>query len=337
MTMNHQENDQLRVSAHWLQVLLQGFSGLGLDSHALLATAGIRAQELKVADARIDLTRTLKLWQAAAQACEGSLGLKLSEYLTPLHFPLLAMNLMHSRCLLDALAMAGRYSAVISEGGSFALEEKEGLITLMYNPASDGFSRHQIDAVLLLLKRFGEWLYCRSVPPARVLLGFEVQEDAKEEYTRAYGCLPEFGASCHALVYESGWFRRPLPGGDPVLAQMHRRMLEEQMERVQQPAVRIRVERSLQEAVHLATDREEIAAKLNMSGSTLQRRLAEAGTSFQQLLETERERRATQLLSFTRLPLADISELLGFADSSAFSKAFRRWQGMSPLQYRQKQ
>ena len=335
MTPMSQETDQITVSAHWLQVLRQGFIAIGLDGRALLQQAGIREAELQADDARIDLTRTLALWRLAAEATEQPLGLRLGEYLTPLHFPLLAINLMHSRSLLDALSTAGRYSSVISQGGTIALLQSGDEMTLRYTPGSDGFSRHQVDAVLLLLKRFGEWLFCRQVLPRRVTLGFAAPENDLADYQRLYGCLPQFEASAHQLIYDAHWFRIPLPGGDPALARMHQQMMDEQLQRVNQPEVRVRVERCLRDAVHLATGREQIAAQLHMSTSTLQRRLAEAGTSFQQLLEEERQRRALQLLTMTQLPLADISELLGFADSSAFSKAFRRWQGISPLQYRQ--
>lgn len=328
------KSSQLRVSAHWLTVLLQGFRSLGISADSVLQEARIMPGELSEPDARIDLERTLLFWRAAAAATDQPLGLRLGEYLTPLHFPLLAMNLMHSRSLLEALGMAERYSSVISEGGRFSLNQDNGQMHVIYLPGDRSFSRDQIDTVLLLLKKFGEWLYCRPVPPVRVLLGFTVDEAEVAEYERAYGCIPEFGADKHALVYDVAWFQKPLPGGEPALAGMHQQLLDAQLKRVHQPEVRIRVERCLQEAVHLATDREEIASRLYMSVSTLQRRLVEAGTSFQQLLDSERQRRATQLLRGTDLPIADISALLGFADGSAFSKAFKRWQGITPLQYR---
>ena len=57
---------------------------------------------------------------------------------------------------------------------------------------------------------------------------------------------------------------------------------------------------------------------------------------FNELLEKERIRRSTQLVLGTQLPLADISELLGFSESSAFSKAFKRWHGESPQIFRQR-
>ncbi len=72
-----------------------------------------------------------------------------------------------------------------------------------------------------------------------------------------------------------------------------------------------------------------------MSGRTLQRKLQDDQTSFQQLLDAERQRRALILLTTTSLPLTQISEQLGFSESSTFTRAFKRWEGVAPLEYRQ--
>ena len=96
--------------------------------------------------------------------------------------------------------MAERYSSVISEGGRFSLNQDNGQMHVIYLPGDRSFSRDQIDTVLLLLKKFGEWLYCRSVPPVRVMLNFTVADSEVDEYQRAYGCLPEFGADKNVLV-----------------------------------------------------------------------------------------------------------------------------------------
>jgi len=334
--------DLTSVSVHWLRVLLQGFASMGLDAGEIQRRSGIQESELKAPDGRIDLARTLLLWRAAEEVqpeCStGSrpLGLYLGNYLTPLHFPLLAMNLMHCRDLMDALSTAGRYSSVISQGGSFSLSPRETEVTLRYKPGSEGFSRHQIDTVLLLIKRFGEWLFCRNITPVRVRLAYPVPPESEWEfYLQQYGSMPEFDCEAHELVLARSWFELPLPGGDPALADMHARLLDEKLQRINHPDIQIQVERILMEAVHLGIGREDLASQLHMSESTLQRRLGEAGTTFQNLLDTERRRRAEQLLALTQLPLIDISQLLGFADNSAFSRAFRRWQGVSPLQYRQ--
>ena len=80
-------------------------------------------------------------------------------------------------------------------------------------------------------------------------------------------------------------------------------------------------------------DQDGVARALHQSASTLQRRLREEGTSFQRLLDATRREQALAYLKEGRHSLADITFLLGFADQSNFTRAFRRWTGKTPRQY----
>jgi AraC-like DNA-binding protein len=72
----------------------------------------------------------------------------------------------------------------------------------------------------------------------------------------------------------------------------------------------------------------------NVSVRTLQRRLAEAGYTYSQLVEAVRCDRACHLIADPKVRMYDISEALGFSDASCFTRAFRRWMGMDPRTYR---
>ena len=79
---------------------------------------------------------------------------------------------------------------------------------------------------------------------------------------------------------------------------------------------------------------ERTARRLGMSSRTLQRRLRASGTSFSDLLQQLRARNACQLLRQDGRRLAEIAEALGFSEHSAFTRAFKRWTGASPAQFR---
>jgi AraC-like DNA-binding protein len=93
-------------------------------------------------------------------------------------------------------------------------------------------------------------------------------------------------------------------------------------------------------AVHLAgslpvgTDVAEVARVFHMSARTLQRRLEEEQTRFTEVLDRARLDLARRLLADPALPLADVAFRLGFADLAAFSRAFKRWTGKPPGQWR---
>jgi AraC-like DNA-binding protein len=80
-------------------------------------------------------------------------------------------------------------------------------------------------------------------------------------------------------------------------------------------------------------DREAIARALNQSSSTLQRRLRDEGSSYQELLNATRHEMALEYLRQGRHSLVDVAFLLGFTDQSNFTRAFRRWTGKTPREY----
>jgi AraC-like DNA-binding protein len=78
----------------------------------------------------------------------------------------------------------------------------------------------------------------------------------------------------------------------------------------------------------------DAAKQLHMHERTLNRRLRDEGTTFRQLLDEIRCEVAKQLLAGSTMPLARIATALGYADASAFSRAFKRWSGSTPAQWR---
>lgn len=79
----------------------------------------------------------------------------------------------------------------------------------------------------------------------------------------------------------------------------------------------------------------DCAIVLNVSETTLKRRLGEEGLSYQAILDNVRENQAKQYLENSTMSVQQISEALGFSNRSAFARSFRSWTGSSPLQYRQ--
>ncbi|MDG0902637.1 ornithine utilization transcriptional regulator OruR, partial [Pseudomonas sp. L01] len=82
-------------------------------------------------------------------------------------------------------------------------------------------------------------------------------------------------------------------------------------------------------------DLEQAARELHTSGRSLRRHLSSLGTTYQQVLDDVRKRLALQYLTTTQLPLYEIALLLGFNDSSNFRRAFRKWTGKLPSDYRE--
>ena len=81
---------------------------------------------------------------------------------------------------------------------------------------------------------------------------------------------------------------------------------------------------------------DEVARTLNMTARTLRNRLAERGTHFQLILDQLREQMACTELSRTRTKVEQIAWRVGFQDAPSFRRAFKRWTGLTPHEYRQR-
>jgi AraC-like DNA-binding protein len=141
----------------------------------------------------------------------------------------------------------------------------------------------------------------------------------------------------NAVVFHSSWLQHHLPEDDPDL----HRLLQDHVE-----ALEIKFGDDFPEQVRsllrtaLLTDHasaEQIAALLAMHSRTLHRRLSASGTSFRQLVDESRFAIARQMLEDTDADVGHVANVLNYADSSAFARAFRRWSGTAPGAWRQEQ
>ena len=127
----------------------------------------------------------------------------------------------------------------------------------------------------------------------------------------------------------------PLPSANEALAQLHDRFAGEYLARFSTSRITHLARQTLCRLLPQGEPkRERVAQALHLSQRTLQRRLQEEGTSYQQLLDDTRRDMAEQYLQQPGLTLLEVAYLLGFADPSNFFRAFRRWFGCTPNEYR---
>jgi AraC-like DNA-binding protein len=143
-----------------------------------------------------------------------------------------------------------------------------------------------------------------------------------------------FDAEQNAVVFTADWLNHRLPETDP---ELHRLLLKEidAIEARHGDNFPGQVRSVLRTA--LVTDRarsDQVAALFSMHSRTLSRRLNEFGTSFQALLDEGRFEIARQMLEESKMEVSQIAMTLDYADASAFTRAFRRWSGTTPAQWR---
>lgn len=145
----------------------------------------------------------------------------------------------------------------------------------------------------------------------------------------------QFGATQTRLVFDVNAIERPLDGGNPELARHNDAISQQYLSQLEQDNVQWRVREVLtQRLAHGEPSQEDVAELLNMSARTLQRKLAEGGNTYKEILDETRRDLALAYLSAPRHSVSDVTYLLGFSASSSFTRAFRRWTGQSPSDWR---
>jgi AraC-like DNA-binding protein len=169
--------------------------------------------------------------------------------------------------------------------------------------------------------------------PAEVRFAHRKPKDVVP-FRRFFHAPLRFDAEENALVFSADWLNRQLPETDPQL----RRLLQRQID-----ALEVRHADDFPEQVRsvlrsaLVTGQAkagQVAALFSMHARTLNRRLNEFGTGFQELADEGRFEIARQMLEDSTMDMAHIAAMLDYADASAFTRAFRRWSGTTPARWR---
>jgi AraC-like DNA-binding protein len=174
-----------------------------------------------------------------------------------------------------------------------------------------------------------------GAPPDQILISHAAPSDIGP-YRHYYGITPQYDAEQYALVFHASRLAAPVPGADPDL----RRILEQSIARywaTNEPSVVDRVARLLRARL-MSGDAtlEDIAEQLSMHPRTLNRRLSDEGSSFRQIFNQTRFEFSRQMIVGTRVAITEIGLAMGYADASAFTRAFRRSSGMTPTEWRMK-
>jgi AraC-like DNA-binding protein len=172
--------------------------------------------------------------------------------------------------------------------------------------------------------------------PLRVRLRAS-QRSARAAYENVFGCPVEFDGEASEI-----WFNpeilayRPLRW-DPDLLKLHEELAEKRLSGIERQDLIERIRRIFSQRLELEQcSLDEVAAELKMPARRLRFELMRANTSFSKLLNDFRFALARRLLRTTQEPIENIVYLTGFSEPSTFYRAFKRWAGMTPVQYRER-
>lgn len=305
----------------------------GIDPAPHFAQWGLTKADLEDKDSRISYALSDVIWrEAQALIDDPCAGLLTARFWHPSTFGVLGYAMLASSTLRRALERLIRYQRMVAEESRVSLTETpNGLVVRNDNP------RHQsgefpllVDVALTFWLAMLRFNYGERLIPVEVNL-MRPRPGCADRYVDFFRCPVNFSARENSLVLPHAALDELLPSRDRDMAMLHDKVMQQYLARQERDEwinkVREQIIANLPEG---RAEKEEIASALHMSSSTLLRRLKEKGTSFADLVNETRKDLALDYLGDDSISLIEISYLLGFADSSTFSRAFRRWTGQTP-------
>ncbi len=329
----------ITVSARIGAMVVHAAAARGVAPERLCELAGFDLAIAKDPDARIPLSVETQLWDEAARLSgDDAFGLHTASGIQPGVFDVLDYACRTAPSLRVSLERLVRYNRLEHDVAVFSLDVGDSIARLEHRFRLPGVepSRQAAEFTLASIIVIGSQIVGDSVRPRAVELRHSAPQETTE-HLRAFGVEPRFGCEANVLQLEREVLERPAPNADPALSRIIERQAEALLAARPEPAESIadRVRRLLVASLgegDITLD--GMADKLRMSERTLQRRLADEGLSFDDIVEQQRKQLAQRYLADAKLAVSEVAYLLGYSEPSAFHRAFKRWTGMTPKEMR---
>lgn len=309
----------------------------GHDPAPLLAAAGIDSGDYSDTNARIPTTKTMALWHLSVEKTGNpAFGLVVAQHFQPAVLHGLGFAWLASDTLRDALGRLVKFSHLINTLPDFRLEDTDETVDLVVTvPAlGDELSHAATDAGLAIFLRMCQITAGTDIMPVRVTMQRPEPID-KAPYETVFGKDIEYDSDAHRLSFETGLANNPLSTAHPELARLNDQTVIDYLSRYEHNNLAMQVRaRIIEELPDGRPSQEVIAQTLNTSLRSLQRRLRDEDTSFKDLLSETQKELAMQYMRDTSRSIGEITYLLGFSEPSNFTRAFKRWTGKSPGEFR---
>ncbi len=313
-----------------------------LDLDQAIVEAGLHQNVLDDENGRIKGEQFQSLIKALwRQADDPLMGLHSARYVQPGSYSVLGYIVMSCATIGEAIDRIPAFEKLVGDMGVTSIRLQPSVCELDWHCAyEDSEVRLQmIDNVLASWTNYARWLANTNTAAQAILLERpDPGEAIAEEYRTFFQCPVQFDTACNRIVLNRSLLDIPLRQPDKLLLKTLENHAQDQLSAIAEDTTlfSIRVADAIRRQLTMGSVRKElIAAELNMTARTLQRKLEKEGYRYQELLDQVRMQRAKELLEQTHWGIQDIAINLGFSDNSAFHRRFKTWTGMTPGQFRQ--
>lgn len=328
--------EKASISVYFVKSALDPVLARGWDAGELLRQAGIAPALIESPLARVSAAQFSALWLGVAGVLDDELFGQDARRMKVGSFAMLCRTLVHCENLRSALLCMARFFNLILDDFHCSLQEADGRASLVIEESPAPAPRILGHETLLMMQHgLACWLVGRRIPILAAAFSYP-EPSRSAEYRRMYCDALSFSQGATALAFDAAYLARPLVqsqrSAKEFIAAAPANIV---LKYKNSSGLAAQIRRHLRAATGSEwPDFEQVADRLNMSPSTLRRRLEDEGQSFQSIKDQLRRDLAIHFLCHTRKSVADVAADLGFAEVSAFHRAFKKWTGTRPGSYR---
>jgi len=338
--LNVRHDSDLHAVAHsvlGMSALLAELSAQGVPAQAVLQGTGLTERQFSDPHGRMSYTQKIAIYRNAQQlSSTPDLGLRAGGRQRLSDFGVYGYALVSSPTFGDAVTLGVRHIKLAGP----VLEKRfrvegdtaifEGLDVLALGDLLPLVSEYWFASVHRLITCVLE-----APLPSRLLMLPYPRPAHAAAYEAVFGCPVRFEASRMEWHFDASVLGVTLPNANPITSEMCTQMCERLLHSL---PVETDLERSIRTACLNSCGAfpalEEMAGRLGLSGRTLQRRLTELGRHYQEIVDEVRSSLAIEFLTQTTLSVEEVGQRVGFSEASNLRKAFRKWTGQAPREFR---
>ncbi len=327
---------EMRYSSNFvLQTAIKELRSYDVDMEALFNKEGLKLPTDSDNVDRVSVITVTRFIQVVLKATgDPCFGLNFSKFIHPTTFSNLGIALLSSSTLRDFCERLALYYEFIATNYAITFEESGELAWLEIKPQVDDFdpmvSRVFVDAILVFVIKFVRYMFDEDYTPPKVQIVANEVEGTKDKYVECFGRYITFSADKNALYFYSKELDLPLPASNPELSKSNELKVVQYLAKMRDDDLSSKVFGVLLATLPFGNvNKEDIASKFAMSLKAFHNNLERSGTSYQKLLDDARQQLAQIYLEEGK-SVTDVAYLLGYSDSSNFTRAYKRWTGKPP-------
>lgn len=313
----------------------------GLDPAALRHELGLSPADFEDPDALLPFESYIAAWEAITRGPHGAeLGLRLGAYSSPRQLGALGYAMLHAPSALAAIDLFRRYRRLVSDTLAPEIDVDDTRVTyhLVWPARVARIFQFADCAFASTLTTLRGMAGLASDAPLAIEAWYQCPRPPGPDREAVFGCPVRYSAAETRFVLRRAPLESPLPRADPQLFGYLERHASGLLARL--PAdgrTSVRARRLITLGLCAGEPSPgDIAKKLALSERTLQRRLRDEGTSFALILESVRRELAELYLAEPKVAVHEVAFLIGYSEPSAFHRAFRRWTGVTPQEFRRR-